>query len=275
MLHSEFNSRKRSQCTPPATREPTFTDFPLYNDSMLSDAILIHGWDPNFYNSKIKNGSPDGIAWSHRSEFIEELSKRYNLKYYNLPGFAGTPEPDMKEYDVEDYSKDFAKWKKINSPNAKLIIGYSFGGAVALVNKALMKDPTPTILISPAIMRGESMKSEIGGGIKKFVPNIIENQLKHLYQLLMSRYYREGTPFLRKTYNIIVRRDLRYLLDKINPNELLLIYGENDTDTSWKLVEKIAIKNSIGHHIIQNGQHNIGQTNPIEIIKQIDGFITQ
>ncbi len=236
---------------------------------MQSKAILIHGWDLNYYNSKIPENTGEGIAWSHRSALIEGLSQNFDINYYNLPGFAGNPEPDAKLYDVENFAKNFSKWKNENVSDSALIVGYSFGGAVALMHKVLTKDPTPTILISPAIFRGESLRSDAGRITKNLVPDIWESQLRHLYQLFASQYYREGTPFLRNTYNCVVRRDLRYLLDEVDPSGIFLIYGEKDTDTPWDLVKEDVERNSIGYHVIGSGAHNIGQTHPVEILEQI------
>ena len=242
---------------------------------MNTEAILIHGWDPKYYNSKTPETQDESLAWSHRPELVNLLSERFDLRYYNLPGFVGKPEPETEFYDIEDFANSFKVWKDTECPNPALIIGYSFSGAVALVHEALTQDPTPTVLISPAIFRGEGLRSGVAHRVKGMVPEMWTNHFRHLYQTIASKYYREGTPFLRKSYNTIVRRDIRPLLNQTDPGGILLIYGEHDSDTPWELVRDEVIRLGLSHHVIADGEHNIGQTSPLEIVEHIDEFLQQ
>ncbi len=240
---------------------------------MKADAVLIHGWDPNYYNAKVGENAPTEVAWSHRPELVRLLSERFEVSFYNLPGFAGTPEPQIASYDVENFAQEYAEWQKNSQVHAKLLIGYSFGGAVALAYKALTGDKIPTVLISPAIFRGSSTKSNIGHLAKSLVPEVWSEHFRSLYQTLTSRYYREGTPFLRNSYNRIVRRDLRQMLYKVDPGGLMLIYGSRDADTPWVLVKDDVDKLNLSHHVIAGGGHNIGQTNAGDIAQFITTFL--
>lgn len=242
---------------------------------MNLEVILIHGWDSNHYNSKTPEVRDESLAWSHRPELVHLLSKRFKLRYYNLPGFVGKPEPTSTHYDVEDFARDFNVWKERECPNPALIVGYSFGGTVALAHKAITQDPTPTILISPAIFRRGGLRSKAAHRVKDLVPKMWTDRFKHLYQVVASRYYRGGTPFLRRSYNIIVRRDLTPLLSQIDPKRTLLIYGEHDSDTPWELVRDEVTRLGLPHHIITGGGHHIGQTSPAEIVEHIDKFLKQ
>lgn len=239
---------------------------------MKPTAILIHGWDPDFYNSKINPNTRDSIAWSKRTEFISQLEKQYYLTYFNLPGFCGIPEPGTPKFDIEEFTDYFVNWKRSREIKADILIGYSFGGAILLDYKARYKDKTPTVLIAPAIYRGESVRSFLARKFKHVIPNVISKNLKHLYQFITSKYYRDGSSFLRKSYDIIARRDLRSLLEQVDTNELFLIYGTKDDATPWNLVKE-AIKNAgIDYHLIANGKHGIGQTDPKEIAQTISFF---
>jgi pimeloyl-ACP methyl ester carboxylesterase len=240
---------------------------------MNTEAILIHGWDPKYYNSKLSETPDEGLAWSHRPELVHLLSERFDLRYYNLPGFVGNSESEAKLFDVEDFAKSFKAWNDTECPNPALVIGYSFGGAVALVHKVLTQDPTPTVLISPALFRGEGLRSEVAHKIKGAIPEMWTSHFRHLYQTIASRYYREGTPFLRQSYNTIVRRDLRPLLNQVDPGGLLLMYGEHDSDTPWELVRDEVIRLGLSHHVVADGAHTIGQTSPLEIVERIDSFL--
>ena len=102
-------------------------------------------------------------------------------------------------------------------------MGYSFGGAVALDYKVRYKSDIPVILISPALKRNETVKSQMGKIGKHIVPQKYFDSLKSLYQTIFSKYYREGTPFLRASYDKIARRDIRSLLDLVDPKDILLV----------------------------------------------------
>jgi len=240
---------------------------------MSKETLLIHGWDPQFYNSNIGENTTDGIAWSHRLELIRLLSKKYVLNYFNLPGFCGVSEPEKERFNVEDFTDYFANWIKKSKKNPEVIIGYSFGGVVALDYKVRYDNSIPTILISPAIHRGESSRSKFAHLAKNVIPEGISEPLKKYYQYLFSRYYRNGTPFLRESYDLIVRRDIISELNEVDPKSLLLIYGLEDNATPWKQVEDKAIKLGLQYGLIENGGHNIGQTHPGEIVEFIDKLL--
>ncbi|MBI5358591.1 alpha/beta hydrolase [Candidatus Amesbacteria bacterium] len=239
---------------------------------MKQEAILVHGWDPRFYNNQIKEPISTGMAWSHRPELIKRLREKYNICCYNLPGFCGIKEPNKDKFSVEDFVQDFFEWKEKKHKDAKLMIGYSFGGAILLSYKAKYHDSTPTILISPAIFRSESNRSELAKRLKPFIPSYFADYFRHVYQYFVSEYYRRGSPFLRSTYNSIARADLRPLLSKVDVNKLLLIYGKNDEATPWNLVKDTIRDHKINCHLVSDGGHRIGQTHPGEIIKAINEF---
>lgn len=241
--------------------------------SKIKEAILIHGWDTHRYNHNLPPNPPENVAWKHRQEFISFLEKSYQLKYFNLPGFCGTSEPNESNFTLQDFSTSLHSWLKKEESSPSVIIGYSFGGAVALDHKIRFQDTTPIVLVSPALIRQETLKSKIAHRLKKALPLVVSNNLKSIYQTLFSRYYRQGSSFLKESYDQIVRQDLRPLLKQVNPEEILLIYGEQDTDTPWKLVEDFVEQNGLNYLLIPNGTHAIGQTHPEKITQAIENFI--
>lgn len=237
---------------------------------------MVHGWGTRNYNSNLDLGSIDeSVAWSHRQDFINLLREQYSLRFFNLPGFCGVGEPEEKSFDLEDFS-DYL-YKRLNTEKVKpsAIVGYSFGGAVALDFKVRYNSNIPVILISPALKRKETIKSKIGKLGKYIVPEIYFDSLKSIYQSIFSRYYREGTPFLRASYDKIARRDIRPLLDAVNPKDVLLIYGDSDTSTPADYISKIVRENNLNCIIIKGGNHNIGETNPEEISSAIIDFLSK
>lgn len=238
------------------------------------DIILIHGWDASKY-TKLCRELKDDIAWGKRREFIRLLSEHFNVQYFNLPGFCGQPEPLVDHWDIEDFSKALHDWIKVRSLHPRAVIGYSFGGAVALIWKESFRVDTPIVLISPALFRASSRWTKIGGQGAYLLSgtNVIRRILKHCYLYVVNRYYRNGTDFLRKTYDRIVRRDLRKHLETIPANEVLLVFGNNDTATPWAFVGAHAERDHITSCVINSGGHAIGQTHPAEVTKAIEGFL--
>lgn len=239
---------------------------------MSPEIMLVHGWDPDYYNKTVESKRDQAMAWSHRPELINLLSQRYTLKYCNLPGFCGVNEPDKPSFAVEDFADYLEDWKVTNCPHTSLILGYSFGGAISLYHKFKYQDNTPLVLVSPAILRAESARSGIAKVAKNFIPSPLLGILKDAYQRLASDYYREGTPFLRATYDRIVRENLTPIIKEIEPGGVCFIYGEDDQDTPWKLVSDTITTSGHDYFVIPGGGHSIGQTHPTQIIEAIDKF---
>lgn len=243
---------------------------------MNKEIVLIHGWGTENYNSNLDcDRINEGVAWEKRSELINLLQRKYHLRYFNLPGFCCVPEPNEPFFDIEDFSDSLAKWLDDKDLKPAAIIGYSFGGAVALDYKVRYDTNIPVILMAPALKRRETIKSHLGQIGKRIIPVKYSAELKSLYQSLFSRYYRKGTPFLRASYDKIARRDIRPLLEMINPRDILLIYGDSDSSTPVDYVTEYVNKNNLNFVVIEGGGHNIGGTNPNEVSKAIIEFVSK
>lgn len=238
--------------------------------------VLIHGWDPDYYNSKMSDKPvQEDIVWKHRSQLILSLGSSFNISYFNLPGFCGVPEPKKDYFDVEDFTNNFADWVKRQEKPPELILGYSFGGVIALDYKVRHAPDIPVVLISPALVRGTSLKSQLAQHGKNLIPKVVFQQLKSYYQRLFSRYYREGDEFLQKSYDHIARRNFANSLTQVDRTSILLIYGDQDTSTPWSLVKDRVTDANLDHYLITNGGHAIGQTHPKEIVAAINAFLAR
>lgn len=243
---------------------------------MKKVAVLVHGWDPKYYNNNLSTKVTSDIAWSHRKRLVKLLRSEFQVKFFNLPGFCNTQTPNKtKSYNLEDFTRSLDKWLRIKNISPDIFIGYSFGGSVLLDHLVNYKSKGVFILISPAIIRKESSRSRLAHLLKLFLPSTLIKLLKHPYQYLASKYYRKGDPFLRESYDLIARRDLRNLLGSADKKRLLLIYGNNDIETPWQFVQEDVIKHSISQTIILGGGHSIGQTHPDHIIKAIHRFLAK
>lgn len=243
---------------------------------MIKEIVMIHGWGTSSYNSNLDcENASDDVAWSQRQDLINLLKKKYSIRFFNLPGFCCVNEPQEQAFDLEDFSDYLDSWIKDKNIKPEAIVGYSFGGAVALDYKVRHKSNTPVILISPALKRKETVRSQIGRMGKNIVPQKYFDSLKTLYQTVFSKYYREGTPFLRASYDRIARRDIRPLLGMVDPKDILLIYGDSDTSTPADYVSEIVEKNNLNCLVIKGGDHNIGKTHPQIIAKTIIDFLSK
>lgn len=238
--------------------------------------VMIHGWGTKSYNSNLDcEKVSEAVAWNQRQELVSLLKTRYLIRFFNLPGFCCVKEPKKRAFDLEDFSDCLDKWIKKEDVKPTAIVGYSFGGAVTLDYKVRYKSIFPIILISPALKRHESLKSSIGKFGKFIIPRKYFNLLKFVYKFIFNKYFREGTSFLRQSYDKIVRRDLRSHLKIVNPKEILLIYGDSDTSTPSKYISEIVEKNNFKCHFIKGGNHNIGETHPKEIFSTITNFLNK
>ena len=90
----------------------------------MKKILLIHGWNHLNYSSY---GCTD--AWANRKGFVEGLKKHFIVSSFNLPGFCGTPDPKTP-WDINDFVNYADQVIKKEKPD--YILGYSFGGAIAL-----------------------------------------------------------------------------------------------------------------------------------------------
>lgn len=233
---------------------------------MKKNILLLHGWDYEAYTSQTK----DKNAWDYCDKLLNVLKKEYNVYTINFPGFCGEKEPN-KEWDIEDFASYVNDYIKKNKLNIDIILGYSFGGAVAVSYKKLYGQNEKLFLVAPAIIRNHNNS-------KKFVktPKIIEGLrkiLRNLYVIYVvgTPEMKYGTKFLRNTYQIIVRRDLREDLEKISTDDLLLIYGDKDKAVNPEEINK-TLKDNYRKRVImiKDADHdNIVTDYVLELVKSL------
>ncbi len=217
----------------------------------MKNILLLHGWDYELYSKKTKSDD----AWNEYKVFLNMLNKHYNVYTINFPGFCGEIEPSKKEWDIEDFSKYVLNYiKKINI-NFDIILGYSFGGAVAidLVQRFNLK--CLLVLIAPAIIRNVGKSKDFIKTPKIF--NILRKTLRNLYvsYIIKTPEMKYGTQFLKNTYQIIVRKNLKQELLKINPKRVILIYGTEDTAVDPENIIK-SLSNTYKINLIEGANHD-------------------
>lgn len=227
--------------------------------------LLLHGWNYRNYT----NMTTEKDAWHNRKNFVEKLEKKYEVYKLNFPGFCGEPEPS-KTWELKDFANFVKEYLDKNNLKVDYIIGYSFGGAVAIEYNRLFDNNQKLILISPAIVRNNDKS-------KKFVqtPNIIKPVREflrdfYLIHIVKTNEMVHGTKFLRNTYQNIVRIELIDELENIDPNLVQIIYGSNDKMVNPNFVissVKAEYKGCIS--VIDGGAHDIANTHSEELINII------
>lgn len=237
----------------------------------MKKILILHGWN-------WRNYTRFGVEqpWSNRSEFFQKLQEHFVVIAPAFPGFCGSPEPE-KPWNLDDYAKFVDEIVQTEKPD--VILGYSFGAAVALHWKYLLKNTlTPIVLVSPAITRKYSVKNIHLDFMKQILPNKIIWILRDWYLrfVIKNSYYLSGTYFLKQSYLNIVRVNLQPELETIGPKQVVLIFGENDTATPpMVLLEQLTENSPLRDRcvVIPGGTHDIANSHADEIIHHIVEFL--
>lgn len=249
-----------------------FEDFDLRNlevGNVKKKILLIHGWNYENYNNNI-----DTNAWSNRSKLVAALEEKYDIRKPDLPGFGLEKEPNKRFYTVDDYAKFINDYIINNNFHPDYILGYSFGGAVAVTYYKNYNRDSKLILVSPALIRNADRSKKY---IKtpKFL-NPIRNYIRNLYLIYKVKVPEMvyGTKFLKATYQSIVRTETIGYLQQIEKEKFIIIYGDQDNMVNphrlYELSDK-DIKKRI--KFIKNGGHDIANTHTEQLMDIIDGFV--
>lgn len=236
----------------------------------MKKIVLLHGWN---FNNYTKFGSAD--AWENRKDFVEALATEFQVYKINLPGFCGAQEP-KNAWNIDDFATFLEDYLHSHNINPDYILGYSFGAAIALQWKEKLHKQAKLILVSPAIIRAykKTMNHKVNR-FKKYVPKNILNFLIDIYlHFLKNEYYTRGTHFLKQTYLNIVKVDLTRELHNIQPEELLMIFGSDDTATPPSLLKGRITNPGLLNRIkvINGGTHDIANSHISTIMYHIKNF---
>ena len=229
----------------------------------MKKILLIHGWNYRNYTSMTQKLD----AWHNRSEMVALMEKKFSVYKLNLPGFCGEKEPD-RAWNLDDYANYIHKYLEKKHLDVDYILGYSFGGAVAIAYYEKYGKKEKIILVSPAIIRNND-KSKSFFRTPKFLQPMRE-RLRDFYLIHIVKNHEMvyGTKFLRQTYQIIVRIDLRDKIYSIPSQDLLIIYGDQDKMVNPEgVVQFLNSEYKKRVKFIAGGGHNIGATHPQEDVR--------
>lgn len=231
----------------------------------MKKILLLHGWNYRNYTSQTKEQD----AWHNRTKLVNELGKKYKVYKINFPGFCGEKEP-KQAWTLTDYAKYVHTYLEENNLKVDYILGYSFGGAVAITYNRLYDNNQKLILISPAIIRNFKKSNNFIKTPK--VLNPLRNKIRDFYLIhkVKTNEMVYGTKFLRATYQNIVRVELLDEVEKIDKTRLKIIYGEKDTMVNPnRVLDNINKEYKDRIFLIKDGGHDIANTHVKEIMEII------
>ena len=232
----------------------------------MKKILLLHGW--NYRNYTKMTDKKD--AWHNREELVKKLSKNYEVYKLNFPGFCGEKEP-KKAWNLSNYAEYVYNYLKENNLKVDYILGYSFGGAVAVTYNRIYDNNQKLILISPAIVRNNAKSKKYMKTPKIVLP--LRNLIRDFYliNIVKNPEMKYGTKFLRNTYQKIVRVELIEEVKKIKPKNIKIIYGNKDSMVNPKLViSSLPEEYKKQIYVIDGGGHDIANTHPDKLIEIID-----
>ncbi len=195
-------------------------------------ALFLHGWGDT---AKTFNG------------LIGVIAEDFTCLSLDLPGFGATEVPS-NAWTLGSYAEFVNHFLlKLEVQNVAVIIGHSNGGALALkgVEDGILKTDKLVLLSSSGIRPKKSVKTSLimlgakaGKPLSKLLPRANRKALrKALYKKVGSDYL--VAPQMAETFKKVVREDVRAKLGSVKM-PVLLVYGQEDTDTPIWIAKKFA-----------------------------------
>ncbi len=219
-------------------------------------------------------------GWGASSKIFEPFYyyfKNDNAVYFlDLPGFGKSPiEKIMTLKDYADFVYEFLEKNNIDNP---IVIGHSFGGAVAAKLAILHPERISKLILvgASAIRRPRRLLIAIKKLADLLKPIFSLNSRKLILKLLKldeTDYAQIESHELRETFKNVINEDLGHYLHFIKL-PTLVIWGEKDAVTpltEGKLIAKAISGAKLV--VVKNAGHFLFLEKPNEFIKLIKEFI--
>jgi len=223
--------------------------------------VFLHGW------------RSDGSVWFS----IIKSFNNYPILVLNLPGFGGT-DPPKKDWDLSDYAQ-FVNQVLVKLDIRKaILVGHSFGGAVAAKLTAIIPDKVPgLVLVDASGIRAKTLRVKLYKTAAKLVSPVFRlpafaSIRNNIYKSLGFEDY-IATPYLTVSYRKIIAEDLRPTLAKINC-PVLLMWGNKDKDTP--ITHAYIMKNTLKKAVVQvipGAGHFVFLDKPEEFNRTLNNFL--
>jgi pimeloyl-ACP methyl ester carboxylesterase len=202
----------------------------------------------------------------------QSLAAYGNSFVLDFPGFGASP-PPPSHWATADYADHVAKWLESTPPSCRIWIGHSFGCRVGLQLAA--RHPhllSGLVLIAAAGLRPKrSVRQQSRFLLKRYSFRIVRSMAGEgaLVNALRSRvgssdYKSAGA--LRPILSRVVTEDLSEIAKSVKA-PVILIYGENDTDTPPEMGRRlqsfiagsqlIILKDFDHHTVLTDGRHQL------------------
>ena len=218
-------------------------------------------------------------GWGNSSEvfgpLLYYLKDTFSIYTLDLPGFGKSPiKRPITLKDYADFVYEFIRDNNIREP---ILVGHSFGGAVAAKLAILHPEIiSKLILVDASAIRESNLKTElsikIAGIFKYFLPKKTREFILKLFKFDTSDYALIVNPHLKETFRNIISENLAPELPLIK-TPVLVIWGEKDIETPLKegrLIAKLIPNAKLS--VIKNAGHHVFLEKPEEFIKQIKEF---
>ncbi|MBI4920022.1 alpha/beta hydrolase [Candidatus Azambacteria bacterium] len=222
--------------------------------------IFLHGW---------------GVSSKIFGPLFYYFKNDFTVYSPDLPGFGETPIKNiMTLKDYADFVYKFVKDENIEKP---IIIGHSFGGAVAAKFAINYPDTASLlVLVGASSIREPNLKTKLlgkaAGILKYFIPKKMRKTILKIFKLDASDYALIESPLLKETFKNLIKENLAAELPMIKI-PALIIWGEKDAETPLKEGQKIAeLIPSAKFAIIKNAGHFVFLQKPDEFTKLIREF---
>jgi len=187
--------------------------------------FILHGW----------NSGSD--RWTKEAEIISE--KGFRVIVPDLPGF-GQSDSLSKPWRINDYINWFEKFTEELKAEEFYLLGYSFGGALAV--KIAVKYPQRVkrlFLVAAAVIREKTTKKSVFAKFAKIVKLFYFLPFygffrKAVYKFIIRKsdyVYTEG--IIKETYLNIVKEDISFNLPFVKV-PTIIIWGDKDQSTPIK-----------------------------------------
>lgn len=173
---------------------------------------------------------------------IKELQDNFSIYIMDYPGFGNSPSL-KEEWYIKDYADMIKSFLYDNHIYNPIIIAHSFGGRITayLVGKYQLKVDKIILIDVAGIKRRKKIvlliKEKIYKVLKKatyLLPKIKQEEIRQkLLFYFGSEDYTSIPQCMQKTFQNIIKEDLRKYYKKITP-ETLIIWGQKDIETPLK-----------------------------------------
>lgn len=222
--------------------------------------VFLHGW---------------GLSSKIFEPIIYRMKNDFEVYSLDLPGFGNSP--INKSTYLKDYADFVYKFIGDNNIEKPMIIGHSFGGAVAVKLALLYSDSvSKLVLVCASAIRQPRRKmifiKKMADFLKPLFSLKSRSFILKLLKLDKTDYAQIENPELKQTFKNVISEDLSPYFSMIKM-PTLVIWGEKDAVTplsEGKLIAETIPDAKLA--VVKNAGHFLFLEKPDEFIKLIKKF---